>query len=206
MSPTPAPSSPARYPARNKRRDCTQPVGGGGQARSLLIWSDSACLALWGNLVRTWSVSPEVRREVSLASRFLCVRPRQNGQGCSEVSWVLPAVRDPAPGALDAAVSDGFKKKKKGLKIKKKGIRWGGWEEKGRRRGARYAALVLGGGCLSRAWLLEKQSEKRKEGSEPPPRRWAKVAKSQKGRGREEHLPSPSPPTRVREKYKYKSV
>lgn len=131
MSPTPAPSSPARYPARNKRRDCTQPVGGGGQARSLLIWSDSACLALWGNLVRTWSVSPEVRREVSLASRFLCVRPRQNGQGCSEVSWVLPAVRDPAPGALDAAVSDGFKKKKRfENKKKRKKVGWVGRERK----------------------------------------------------------------------------
>ena len=92
-------------------------MGWGGQARSLLIWSDSAWLALWGNLVRTWAVSPEVRREVSLASRCLCVRPRQNGQGCSEVSWVLPAVRDPAPGVLDAVVPDGLKKKKKGLKI-----------------------------------------------------------------------------------------
>ena len=75
-----------------------------------------------------------------------------------------------------------------------------GGKRKEGRRVARYAALVLGGGCLSRAWLLEKQSEKRKEGGEPPPRRWAKVAKSQKRRGREEYLPSPSPPTRVREK------
>lgn len=58
-----------------------------------------------------------------------------------------------------------------------------------------YAALLVpGGGCLSRAWLLEKQRERRKEGGEPPPRSWAKVAKSQKGRGREEHLPSPAPP------------
>lgn len=200
MSPTPAPSSPARYPARNKRRDCTQPVGGGGQARSLLIWSDSAWLALWGNLVRTWSVSPEVRREVSLA----CVRPRQNGQRCSEVSWVLPAVRDPAPGALDAAVSDGLKKKKKRFENKKrKTVGWVGRE----RKGGGWPGMLL--------WLWEAdasvergcwRSRARKGRRRVTTRRWAKVAKSQKGRGREEHLPSPSPPTRVREKSKYKPV
>lgn len=166
MSPTPAPSSPARYPARNKRRDCTQPVGGGGQARSLLIWSDSAWLALWGNLVRTWSVSPEVRREVSLASRFLCVRPRQNGQRCSEVSWVLPAVRDPAPGALDAAVSDRLKKKKNGLKIKK-GRRWGGWEEKGREEGGPVCCSGYGR-RMPQSSVAAGEAEREKEGGESP--------------------------------------
>lgn len=40
-----------------------------------------------------------------------------------------------------------------------------GGKRKEGRRVARYAALVMGGGCLSRAWLLEKQSEKRKAAS-----------------------------------------
>lgn len=71
----------------------------------------------------------------------------------------------------------------------------GGRRKEGR-RAARYAALLIpGGGCPSGAWLPGKQSKLRKEGFEQPSRSWAKVAKSQKVRGRKEHLASLSAPS-----------
>lgn len=88
----PAPSSPSPLPSQ-KQTQGLHTTGGWGRASQVFVILERFSMAgPLGNLVRTWSVSPEVRREVSLA----CVRPRQNGQRC-EVSWVLPAVRGIQP-------------------------------------------------------------------------------------------------------------
>lgn len=99
--------------------------------------------------------------------------------------------------------------KEKGLEAKKKkeGVGVGRERKGGGRPGFGLAAFpVPGGGCLSRAWLPEKQRQRRKEGGKPRPRGWAKVVTSQRGRGGEEHLspPAPRPESEKNKKYIYK--
>lgn len=115
-------------------------MGGSGQV--IINLDRFSPVGLWGKLVWTWSVAPEVNNEVSLASRlpltalpFYLSVPQTDGQGWTEVLWVLPEARDLAHRRWMLRFLVTKKKKKfKGLKKKKrkrKGVGWVGGERKG---------------------------------------------------------------------------